>query len=100
MMLDHFIQEKSVSIATSLFVAKRDKVIEVEVSRTIVQKKFGLASIELINRAKPVLHTVVDDVPIEWADSFYGWYADRRNEVNEIGRASCRERGYRVYVDG
>jgi len=82
MLHDHFIQYKSGSIATSLFVAKRDKVIEVEVSRTIVQKKFGLASIELINRAKPVLHTVVDDVPIEWADSFYGWYADRRNEVN------------------
>ena len=78
---DHFIQYKTGSIATSLFVSKRDKIIEVEISRNMVQKRFGLASIEMMNRAKPVLHTGLNDVPIEWADSFYDWYADRRKEV-------------------
>lgn len=78
---EHFIQCKTGSIATSLFVSKRDKVIEVEVSRTIVQKKFGLASIDVMNRAKPVLHTGLNDVPIEWADLFFDWYAGRRDEI-------------------
>lgn len=71
---DHFIQFKKGSLTTSLFVSKRDKVIEVKVTRNIIQKIFGLASIEIINRAKPVHHASVDDVPVEMADSFYKWY--------------------------
>ncbi|GIP34718.1 PH domain-containing protein [Paenibacillus sp. J2TS4] len=78
---DHFIQFKTGSLATSLFVSKRDKVIEVHVTRSLFQKRLGLASIETINRAKPVHHAGVTDVPLEFAESFYTWYMRRRNEI-------------------
>lgn len=76
-----FIQFKTGSLTTSLFLSKREKVIEVSVSRSVFQKMFGLASIGTINRAQPVYHTGVEDIPIELAQSFYAWYVERKNEV-------------------
>jgi putative membrane protein len=78
---DNFIQIKKGSLTTSLFISRRDKVIEVKVSRNIFQKLLGLATIGTINRAKPVKHAGVDDVPLVLADSFYKWYMWRRNEI-------------------
>jgi putative membrane protein len=62
-------------------VSKRDKIIEVKVTRNIIQKMLGLASIGTINQAKPVHHAGVDHVSIELAESFYKWYMERRNEI-------------------
>jgi putative membrane protein len=53
----------------------------VKVTRNIIQQMVGLASIGTINRAKPVHHTGVDDVPLELAASLYQWYMGRRNEI-------------------
>ncbi|WP_054955377.1 PH domain-containing protein [Paenibacillus dakarensis] len=78
---DQFIQFKTGSLTTSLFVSKRDKIIEVKVTRNIFQQIVGLASIRTINRAKPIHHTGVDDVPLELAASLYPWYMGRRNEI-------------------
>ncbi|MBO1513576.1 PH domain-containing protein [Metabacillus bambusae] len=78
---ENFIQIKKGSWTTSLFISKRDKVIEVKVSRNIFQKLLGLATIGTINRAKPIQHAGVDDVPLVLADSFYKWYMGRRNEI-------------------
>lgn len=76
-----FIQFKTGSLTTSLFVSKRDKIIEVNVTRNIIQKMLGLASIGTINRAKPVHHAGIDHVSFEMADSFYKWYMERKNEI-------------------
>ncbi|CAH2714549.1 hypothetical protein BACCIP111895_01721 [Neobacillus rhizosphaerae] len=78
---DRFIQFKKGSLTTSLFVSKRDKVIEVKVTRNIFQKWLGLASIETINRAKPIQHNEIVDVPVDFAVSFYKWYMGRRKEI-------------------
>jgi len=78
---DHFIQLKRGSLTTTLFLSKRDKVIEVKVTRNIFQKWLGLASIETANRAKPVKHNRITNVPVEFAASFYKWYMGRRNEI-------------------
>ncbi|MEM1506552.1 PH domain-containing protein, partial [Domibacillus sp. 8LH] len=78
---DTFIQLKTGGFGTNLFLSKRSSVIEVGVSRNIIQKKLGLASLATVNRAKPVLHTTMDDVPEEWADEFLAWYQDRNQEV-------------------
>lgn len=78
---EHYIQLKKGSLTTSLFVTKRDKIIEVCVSQNRFQKMLGLASIETINRAKPVQHNGLDDVPVELAASFYTWYEGRRKEI-------------------
>jgi len=78
---NRFIQLQSGILATSLFLSKRDKVIEVKVSRNIFQKWLGLASIETINRAKPVQHNGIKDVPVEFAEVFYKWYMGRMREI-------------------
>lgn len=80
-LMDHFIQFKTGSLNTSLFVSKRDKVIEVKVTRNIIQKMLCLASIAIVNRAKPVHHSAMEDVTIELADSFYNWYMKRAKEI-------------------
>ncbi|MEK3889478.1 PH domain-containing protein [Bacillus sp. FSL K6-3431] len=79
---DQFIQFKKGVLTTSLFISKREKVIEVEVTRNIIQKILGLASIETINRGKPVHHSGLDDVPIEFAHSFFMWYVGRKNDIS------------------
>ncbi|MCM3112395.1 PH domain-containing protein [Lederbergia lenta] len=78
---DQFIQFKKGVFTTSLFVSKREKIIEVKVRRNIIQKVLGLASIETINRGKPVQHSGLDDVPLEFAHSFLNWYVKRKNEI-------------------
>ncbi|MFD6207599.1 PH domain-containing protein [Peribacillus sp. NPDC060253] len=78
---DEFIQFKSGSLGTSLFITKRSKVIQIEVERSKLQKLFGLASIETINRSKPVHHTKLQDVSVEYADEFYTWYTGRTMNI-------------------
>ncbi|MDL5042187.1 MULTISPECIES: PH domain-containing protein [Heyndrickxia] len=78
---DRFIQLQSGIFTTSLFLSKREKVIEVRVSRNFFQKWLGLASIETINRAKPIQFNGVKDVPTEFAWMFYKWYMGRGKEV-------------------
>lgn len=78
---DEFIQFKSGSLETSLFITKRSKVIQIEVERSKLQKFFGLATIETINRSKPVHLTKLQDVSVEYADEFYTWYMDRTKNI-------------------
>ncbi len=78
---DEFIQFKSGSLETSLFITKRSKVIQIEVERSKLQRLFGLATIETINRSKPVHHTKLQDVSVEYADEFYTWYMDRTKNI-------------------
>ncbi|SCW80015.1 putative membrane protein [Paenibacillus tianmuensis] len=78
---DNFIQFKTGSLTTALFVSKREKILEVKVTRSVVQKWLGLASIGTMNRAKPVRHAGIDDAPVELAESFVKWYMGRRKEI-------------------
>lgn len=76
-----FIQFKTGSLETSVFISKRNKIVEVKVSRSKFQQLLGLASIGTINHAKPFHHAGVEDIPIEMADDFYTWYSGRVDEV-------------------
>ncbi len=78
---DEFIQMKSGSFQTSLFLTKRNKVIEVEVGQSRWQKRFGLATIDIVNRSKPIVHTDIADIPYEAAANFYYWYRMRKKEI-------------------
>ncbi|MBU9723323.1 MULTISPECIES: PH domain-containing protein [Bacillaceae] len=73
-----FVQFQSGSLTTSLFVSRREKIVEVSVSRRILQKKFGLASIGTMNRGNPIHMNGVEDVPVGMAKQFYSWYYNRR----------------------
>lgn len=76
-----FVQFKKGSFATTLFLTKRDKIFEVRTSQNIFQKLFGLASIETINRAKPVHFDGVKDIPSTLAEQFLQWYCNRIDEI-------------------
>ncbi|KON85512.1 hypothetical protein AF332_00585 [Sporosarcina globispora] len=76
-----FIQFKTGIIGTRVFISKRCKVIEAEVTATRWQKIFGLASIQTVNRGKPVQHAGMENVPPEFASFFYTWYKRRTGEV-------------------
>ncbi|MGM7637641.1 PH domain-containing protein [Bacillus sp. Hm123] len=78
---EEFIQMKTGAFNTNLFITKRSKVIEIEATQSKLQRSFGLATIKTVNRAQPVHHEELADVPAEVADEFYSWYAMRMNEV-------------------
>ncbi|MGE7623071.1 PH domain-containing protein [Viridibacillus sp. NPDC096237] len=78
---ESFIQMKTGGFSTVLFITKRSQVIEVKTERSKLQRYFNVASIKTVNRAKPVLHKELLDVPQEVASEFYNWYMDRTQEV-------------------
>ncbi|MFA9556850.1 PH domain-containing protein [Evansella sp. AB-rgal1] len=78
---ENMIQCKSGSFSTSLYISKREKIIEVSLSRSLLQRKVGLATIGTMNRATPVQFNGVNDIPMELAGDFLNWYVDRRKEV-------------------
>lgn len=78
---DHFIQFKTGALSTSLFISKREKVIEVEMTQNMVQKKLQIASIAITNRGKPIHYKNVTDIPKADALMFIDWYKERKHEV-------------------
>ncbi|MGQ8871227.1 PH domain-containing protein [Paenibacillus sp. TSA_86.1] len=78
---DHFIQFRSGALTSTLFLSKREKVIEIKITRHPLQRKLGLASIHTVNRAKPVMHHHVNDIPVNVAGTFQMWYMARSQEV-------------------
>ncbi|MBK3494661.1 PH domain-containing protein [Viridibacillus sp. YIM B01967] len=78
---ESFIQMKEGGFSTTLFITKRSQVIEVKAERSKLQRYFNVASIETVNRAKPVHHNKLIDVPHEVANEFYRWYMDRKHEI-------------------
>ncbi|MGF2614524.1 PH domain-containing protein [Rossellomorea vietnamensis] len=74
---ENFVQFKKGFFVSSIFVTKREKVIEVEVSQSRIQKLIGAASISTINRANPIRVEDVQDIPKPAAERFYSWYLGR-----------------------
>ncbi|PJH69105.1 hypothetical protein CVR96_28075, partial [Salmonella enterica subsp. enterica serovar Typhimurium] len=72
------------ALNTSLFVTRRSEVIQIEVSQTLMQKSFGLATIKIVNRSSPVKHTELKDISIDAAKAFYDWYPDRRKDIQLV----------------
>ncbi len=77
----HFVQFKTGSWSTKLFISKRNKIIEIKVSSNPLQRRLGLASLGTINRGKPVYHAKIEDVPNELSVMFLDWYKGRTAEI-------------------
>ncbi|MCC5801812.1 PH domain-containing protein [Rossellomorea vietnamensis] len=75
---DNFVQFKKGFFESSIFYTKREKVIEVEVSQSRLQKLIGAASISTINRAKPIRVEDIRDIPYSVGEEFYRWYLGRK----------------------
>lgn len=78
---DQFIQFRTGGFTSNLFVSKREKIVEIKVTRSYIQRRFGLASIYSVNRARPIQHHEVHDIPLEAAEAFYTWYMERMQEI-------------------
>ncbi|WP_440117829.1 PH domain-containing protein [Paenibacillus sp. QZ-Y1] len=78
---ENFIQLRAGALTSTLYISKREKVIEVKITRNVLQRWFGVASIQTVNRAKPVLHHRANDIPTEAAESFQLWYMERTQDV-------------------
>ncbi|MDK8643096.1 PH domain-containing protein [Niallia taxi] len=78
---DEYMQMRTGSLETSLFLTKRSKVIEVEVAQSRWQRRFGLAKMGIVNRSKPIVHTSIKDVPYDAAVDFYYWYKKRGKDI-------------------
>ncbi|WP_340019781.1 PH domain-containing protein [Paenibacillus sp. FSL H3-0457] len=77
----NFIQLRTGALTSTLFISKREKVIEVQITRNVLQRWFGVASIHTVNRAKPVLHHRAHDISLDTAKSFQSWYMGRTQDV-------------------
>lgn len=78
---DRFVQIRSGFFVIETFITRRVKVQEIEVAHSWLQRKFGLASIQLSNRGKPLKVSLLKDVPKEIAGYFFSWYKKRADEV-------------------
>lgn len=77
----NFIQLRTGALTSTLYISKREKVIEVQITRNVLQRWFGVASIQTVNRAKPVLHHNVNDISLEAVEAFQLWYMERSQNV-------------------
>jgi putative membrane protein len=80
---EKFFQIKSGAFTTTMFVTKRNKMIEIARMQNPLQRWLGLATITSINRAKPVLHTKIKDIPAIEAARFYAWFHQRTEDVRK-----------------
>lgn len=68
---------------TETFMTKRNLIIEIEVKRSAFQKMFGLCTVIMTNRSKPIHVHTIQDVPTDFAETFIQWYANRQVETFE-----------------
>ncbi|MCM3700200.1 PH domain-containing protein [Paenibacillus macerans] len=76
-----FLQFRTGGLTSRLFIGKREKIIEVKVTRGVLQRRWGLASVHIVNRARPVLQHKLPNIPAAWGQTFYAWYAGRMEEI-------------------
>ncbi|KGX86251.1 PH domain-containing protein [Pontibacillus litoralis] len=72
---DHYVQMQSGVIQSELFLTRHEKVEQVEVSVSKLQKKFGLATLQIATRGAPVQYSDIKDVHDEVAVHYYQQYA-------------------------
>lgn len=81
---DQILQIKEGSLTTTLFVTTRKKIQEIEVKQSALQRKFGLANIQLANRGKPIHISTVKDLPQYASNHFFHWFAARQHNSKEL----------------
>lgn len=75
------VQLYSGGMFTSAFHTNRKQVIEIEMKQSLLQRKFGLASIQTTNKSTPPHEESIHDISVEDAKEFVYWYGRRAEEV-------------------
>lgn len=78
---ESFFQVQKGVLLVSLFLSSRQKMIEVKIKRSLLQRLFHLAIFEVVNRANPVHRSSLYDVPFDVAKELYAWYMKRIDEI-------------------
>lgn len=68
------IQVQSGGFESTLFITNKERIIEMKLKQSVIKTNFGLSSITLTNRGKPVHMETLRDVPEAWAEQTYHWY--------------------------
>lgn len=76
-----FIQIQTGGFSRKLVVTKRNRVIEVSVKRSFLQRQFKVASIHITNRGAPIHIETIEDIAEQDGTRFLQWYQARINEV-------------------
>ena len=71
-----FLQLQKAAIFTKLIITPRGKIEELKVTESWLQRKFGLASLKVSIRSKPIQVSAISDIPKEVAIRYYQWYAE------------------------
>ncbi|QMT18166.1 PH domain-containing protein [Planococcus maritimus] len=82
---EELIQLKDGGFTSTLFVTKREKIVEVEITQNRIQRAFGLSSLKTATRARPIHTSYLNDVPDALAGNFRLWYRDRTKEIKLDG---------------
>ncbi|MEK4873843.1 PH domain-containing protein [Bacillus sp. FSL W8-0102] len=80
-----FIQLQSGSFSTKLFITTRMKIEELKVTESVLQRKFGLASLEISTRSKSIQVSRISDIPKNMAIRYYQWYAQAEKSKEITG---------------
>lgn len=72
------IQIRTGGFTTTTFITRRERVQEIEVSQSRLQRAFGVGSLGFANRAKPVHFSSIRDVPDGMRDDFKHWFVQRK----------------------
>lgn len=78
---DELIQLKNGGFTSTLFVTKREKIVEIEITQNGIQRALGLSSLQTVTRARPIHTSYLEDVPDALAGSFHHWYRGRSKKV-------------------
>ena len=73
---DSYTQVEIGGIFNELTTTGMKKIEEVTLQETWLQRRAGLASLQIATRGKPVEYTFIKDIPREEARSYYLWFAE------------------------
>lgn len=78
------IQWRTAGLGTQRFLTKRKQIIEASNDRGPFQRLFGLRSITIMNRGKPVEETTLSDIKAAEAMEIFTWYYERKVDIVRI----------------
>lgn len=75
------VQLRSGAFTVETIVTKRSKLLELKFERSLLQRKFGVMSVNLTNRAQPVHVTTLLDIDSSLQPLITNWFENRTNDV-------------------
>ncbi|WP_203333607.1 PH domain-containing protein [Planococcus beigongshangi] len=72
------IQIRTGGFTTTTFITRRERIQEIKVSQSRLQRAFGVGSLGFTNRAKPIHVSSIQDVPDGLRHDFKHWFVQRK----------------------